>query len=63
MNFQSIQPNLLPIGKVYVLKYDEATNTLNFVLEDRPLTPEEELQQRINLIQQALDDLILGGMQ
>jgi hypothetical protein len=52
-----------PIGKVYVLKYDEETNTLNYVLEDRPLTPEEELRQRIELMQQALDDLLLGGMQ
>lgn len=51
-----------PIGKAYVLKYDEATNTLNFVLEDRPLTPEEELRQRIELMQQALDNLLLGGM-
>ena len=30
---------------------------------NRPLTPEEELQQRIGLMQQALDNLLLGGMQ
>jgi hypothetical protein len=51
-----------PIGKSYVLKYDDVSKTLNYVLEDRPLTPEEELRQRIELMQQALDDLLLGGM-
>ncbi|OAT71865.1 hypothetical protein [Parageobacillus thermoglucosidasius] len=52
-----------PIGKLYVLKYDDVSKTLSYVLKDRPLTPQEEMQQRIAIIQQALDDLILGGMQ
>jgi len=54
-----------PMGKSYVLKYDDVTKTLSYVLEDRPLTPEEELQQlkeKQALMQQALDELLLGGM-
>jgi hypothetical protein len=50
------------IGKIPVLKYNTTNHTLFYEYVDRPLTPEEELRQRIELMQQALDDLLLGGM-
>jgi hypothetical protein len=58
------EPEVIP-GKVPVLKFD--TNNMQFYYEyvDRQLTPEEELQQlkeRIEIMQQALDELLLGGM-
>jgi hypothetical protein len=50
-------------GKIPVMYYNPQTNNVYYEYIDRPLTPEEELRQRIELMQQALDDLILGGMQ
>lgn len=60
-------------GKVAELRVNLTDNTLYYVYKDRPLTPEEKLQlmeqenqdlkNRIELMQQALDDLLLGGMQ
>jgi hypothetical protein len=60
-------------GKTPVLMYNVQTNELYYEYIDRQLTPEEKLQlleqenqelkNRIEIMQQALDDLILGGMQ
>jgi hypothetical protein len=57
-------------GKIPVLKFD-GTN-LYYEYVDRPLTPEEKLQlleqenqdlkNRVELMQQAMDELLLGGM-
>lgn len=52
-------------GKNAVLYINLETNQLWYEYVDRPLTPEEELQQlkeRQALMQQALDDLLLGGI-
>lgn len=54
-------------GKVPVMYYNPQANSIYYEYIDRPLTPEEELrqrelQQRIELMQQVLDDLLLGGM-
>ncbi|KXG09958.1 hypothetical protein AT864_01518 [Anoxybacillus sp. P3H1B] len=59
-------------GKMPILMYNLETNELFYEYVDRPLTPEEKLQllkqenqdlkERIEITQQALDDLILGGM-
>jgi hypothetical protein len=51
------------IGKSQVLKYDE-TKGLHYEYVDRQLTPEEKLEQvqeKQELMQQAIDDLIFGG--
>ncbi|WP_017435149.1 hypothetical protein [Saccharococcus caldoxylosilyticus] len=59
------EPEAIP-GKIPVLKFDKINERFYYEYIDRPLTPEEEVQQlkeRITLMQQALDDLILGGMQ
>jgi hypothetical protein len=48
-----------------VLYCNPQTKEVWYEYEDRPLTPEEEIQQlkvRQALMQQALDDLLLGGM-
>lgn len=50
-------------GKIAVMYYNPQTNSVYYEYIDRPLTPEEELRQRIELMQQALDNLLLGGMQ
>ncbi|PIC05481.1 hypothetical protein CS060_04175 [Anoxybacillus flavithermus] len=50
-------------GKTPVMYYNPQTNSVYYEYIDRPLTPEEELRQRIELMQQALDALLLGGMQ
>lgn len=52
-------------GKYGVYIADPISKTVSVEYRDRPLTPEEEVQQlknRIELMQQALDDLLLGGM-
>ena len=52
-------------GKSPRMKYNVETDEVYVEYVDRPLTPEEELQQlkeRQTLMQQALDDLLLGGM-
>ncbi|MED4971367.1 hypothetical protein [Parageobacillus toebii] len=56
----------VPMGKEAVLYVNLETNELFYEFEDRPLTPEEKLKQleeQQKLIQQALDELLLGGMQ
>jgi len=60
------------IGKCGVLVADPTTKTVSVEYRDRPLTPEEKLQlleqenqelkNQVELMQQALDDLLLGGM-
>jgi hypothetical protein len=60
------------IGKSVILKADKDTRTAWFEYVDRPLTAEEKVQlleqenqdlkNRIDLMQQALDELLLGGM-
>jgi hypothetical protein len=50
-------------GKIPVLKFNGTELYYEYV--DRPLTPEEELEQlkeRIEIMQQAMDELLLGGM-
>jgi hypothetical protein len=52
-------------GKTPILYVNPTNSTFWYEYEDRTLTPEEELKQlkeRQKLIQQALDDLLLGGM-
>jgi hypothetical protein len=56
-------------GKVPVLKYDPTNKELYYEYEDVPPTKEEllekeieQLKQQLQLTQQALDELILGGM-
>lgn len=59
-------------GKDPVLYYDIVTGDLYYEYVDRPLTPEEKMQlleqenqdlkNRVELMQQALDGLLLGGM-
>jgi hypothetical protein len=52
------------IGKISVLYTNPQTQELWFEYVDRPLTIEEQFvkqQERIDLMQSALDDLILGG--
>lgn len=54
------------VGKASILYINPETKELWYEYVDRLLTPEEELQQlkdRLALMQQALDDLLLGGMQ
>lgn len=48
-------------GKTAVLKANLDDKILYYEYVDKPLTPEEELKQRIELMQQALDDLLLSG--
>jgi hypothetical protein len=48
-------------GKMAVMYYNPQTNRVYYEYIDRPLTPEEELQRRIDLMQQALDELLLNG--
>jgi hypothetical protein len=48
-------------GKGYLWCVNPQTGDQWFEEYDRPLTPEEQMQQRIELMQAALDDLILGG--
>lgn len=48
-------------GKYAVMYYNPQTNSVFYEYFDIPPTPEEELRQRIELIQQALDTLLLGG--
>jgi hypothetical protein len=65
-------PDLTDNTKMPILKVNPTNNTLYYEYVDRPLTPEEKLQLieqeneelkvRIDLMQQALDDLLLGGM-
>jgi hypothetical protein len=60
-------------GKMPILMYNLETNELFYEYVDRPLTPEEKLQlleqeneelkARIEVMQQALDELLLGGTQ
>lgn len=45
-----------------IITEEEYLQIKNEIETNRPKTPEEELQERINLIQQALDGLLLGGM-
>lgn len=56
-------------GKLPVLKYNQTNNILYYEYEDIPPTKEallekeiEQLKQQLQLTQQALDDLLLGGM-
>ncbi|QSB48759.1 hypothetical protein [Parageobacillus toebii] len=59
-------------NKVPVLKFDKNSEEFYYEYVDRPLTTEEKLElmeqenqglkNRIEIMQQALDDLILGGM-
>ena len=49
-------------NKIAVMYYNPQTNSVYYEYIDKPLTPEEELRQRIELMQQALDSLLLGGM-
>jgi hypothetical protein len=65
-------PDTTDSSKTPILKVNPIDNTLYYEYVDRPLTPEEKLQlleqenqelkNRIEIMQQALDDLILGGM-
>jgi hypothetical protein len=62
------QPEFIE-GKVPILKYNQTNNTLYYEYEDIPPTKEEllekeieQLRQQLQLTQQALDELILGGM-
>jgi len=48
-------------GKIPILKFNGTELYYEYI--DIPLTPEEEFQQRIELIQQVLDDILLGGIQ
>jgi hypothetical protein len=58
--------------KIGILHANKETKELWYEYVDRPLTPEEKLQlieqenqdlkNRIDLMQQALDELLLGGM-
>ncbi|WP_446662939.1 hypothetical protein [Geobacillus sp. CCR] len=60
------------VGKYGVLVADPATKTVSVEYRDRPLTPEEKLQlieqenrelkNQIEIMQQAMDELLLGGM-
>lgn len=69
---QPIPPAPNQIGKTARLCLDIESRELYYDYVDRPLTPEEkvqlleqenqELKNRIDLMQQALDDLLLGGM-
>lgn len=54
-------PEAIPY-KNPVLYCNPQTKEVWYEYEDRPLTPEEEMRQRIELMQQALDALLLGGM-
>ncbi|MCX8045745.1 MAG: hypothetical protein N3A70_02540 [Anoxybacillus gonensis] len=45
-------------GKNPVMYYDKETNSVYYEYVSRPLTQEE----RIELLQKALDNLLLGGM-
>jgi hypothetical protein len=56
-------------GKVPVLKYDPTNKELYYEYEDIPPTKEEllekeieQLKQQLQITQQALDELLLGGM-
>jgi hypothetical protein len=63
---------IVPIGKALAHYVNPQTLEQWYELEDRPLTPEEKLQlleqenqdlkNRIELMQQAMDELLLGGM-
>jgi hypothetical protein len=58
-------------GKSPIMKYNKQTDEVYVEYVERPLTPEEKLQlleqenqdlkNRIDLMQQALDELLLGG--
>jgi hypothetical protein len=55
----------VPFGKEAVLYVNLETNELFYEFEDRPLTRDEEihlLKEKQSLMQQALDELLLGGM-
>lgn len=45
-------------GKLGYLGYDEETEQFVIVYENRPLTE----QERLNLLEKAMEDLILGGV-
>lgn len=45
-----------------IITEEEYLQIKNEIEVNKPKTLEEELQERINLMQQALDDLLLGGM-
>ena len=52
-------------GKTAYIGYDESINTFTVIYEARELTQEEKLQAmqtQLNLTQNAIDDIILGGM-
>lgn len=49
-------------GKRPVLYCNPKTKELWYEYEDIPKTKEEILEEKVATIQQALDDLILGGM-
>ena len=49
-------------GKFARMCIDLNNDILYYEYINRPLTPEEQLQQRIELMQQALDELLLGGI-
>lgn len=59
---EAVEPENIE-GKYSIMYYNPQTNSIFYEYFDIPSTPEEELRQRIDLIQQALDDLLLGGMQ
>jgi hypothetical protein len=63
--YESLPPKQEIEGKEAVLKFDPDTKQLYYEYVDRQLTPEEKIQQlneRISLMQQAIDELLLGGM-
>jgi hypothetical protein len=48
-------------GKMAVLKVKKSTGEVWYEYIDKPVDKEQELEEKINLMQQALDDLLLGG--
>jgi hypothetical protein len=53
------------VGKYPVAKWDDVNKKVYFEYLDRPLTQEEEmtqLKEKQELMQQAIDDLIFGGV-
>lgn len=58
------RPEIIGVGKDLKLMYDAETESLYWKEVDRPLTAEEEsmlLKEKVQLMQAALDELILRG--
>lgn len=55
------QPESIPL-KSEVVKYDPDIDEFLVEYVDRPPTPQEKVEMEMELMQTALDDLIMGGM-